>query len=143
MHRNKNVTNETQGGNTKLDPKFMLAIASKLMQQQQQQPQQRGSVADATNNVGLNLFTQLLNNAPLASALLNNAMGGATVDPSLTIYRNYVELTSPKNSKLPNLRKFKVNSAYPNPSGKVRRAFIIVCHFNPFPFQLLHLNNLN
>lgn len=108
------------GGNTKLDPKFMLAIASKLMQQQQQQPQQRGSVADATNNVGLNLFTQLLNNAPLASALLNNAMGGATVDPSLTIYRNYVELTSPKNSKLPNLRKFKVNSAYPNPSGKIR-----------------------
>ena len=101
----------------------MLAMASKLMQQQQQQ-QQRGSGSD-TSNVGLNLLTQVLNNAPLASALLNSATGGASVDPSLTIYRNYVELTSPKNSKLSNLRKFKANSAYPNPSGKVSRPLII------------------
>ena len=84
------------------------------------QQQQRGSGSD-TNNVGLNLLTQVLNNAPLASALLSSAAGGASVDPSVAIYRSYVQLTSDKSSKLTNLRKFKANSAYPNPSGKVSR----------------------
>ena len=98
----------------KLDPRVMLSLASKMMQQQS------SPSGDASG--GFNLLSQLLSNGQLTSALLSAGAAAAasqpiavSADQSNSIYRNYVKLTS---RKLPAL-KSKMASPYSIPSSKV------------------------
>ena len=95
----------------KLDPKLMLALAVKMMQQPQQQPQQlRGSGSGVMDSVGLNLLNQILSNG-----------GAIGDDPSVAIYRSYAQLTGQTATVIrPKAKRAKWGKLpYPGPGGKV------------------------